>query len=1275
MRIIHALPLCLMAAMTTGLVPGLAQADTQADKGFLTSWLERNLSGAGRTVTIDGFRGLLSSQASLDQMTIADGQGVWLTLKDVTLDWSQAALLTGRVSVTALTAGEIDLDRLPASEAETSLPSPEAKPFSLTLPDLPVSVEIKTIEARKLVLGPTILGQPVEASIAADLSLSGGTGATHLTLQRSDSGPAGKVTLTASYSNETQTLALALEAAEAQGGIAASLLHMPGAPATSLSLSGDGPLSHFAAKLSLATDGQTRLAGTLQQKDDAQGNRSFSALLAGDPTPVFLPDYASFFGPNVALQVNGRRLESGALQLDKLAVQSQALNLEGSLNLAADGQPEKIALSGTLGLASGPVTLPLTTAEPVRLGHADLTLSYDRAQSPLWNFQSTINSLDSGSFQAGLLRLTASGQLQDKIFDGSLRFSALSLSPRDAGLAQALGKTLVGAGRFNWDPDTTQLKVSELSLTGPGLALQTSGEIGHWAEVQGNLSGHVDDLSRLSTLAGRPLTGAARFAFDGAASPASGAFDVTGTLQGHGLGLGQAEADALMAGDSTLGLSIRRDETGTAIRALDVSAASLAAHLAGSLASSGADLTGTLRFGDLSALGAGYGGSLNADLRFQGLAQKGSLTASAQGQDVKLGQAQADAMLAGSSQLILKADLDNGVVTLNEAEATTPRGKVTLTGTASASQSTLSADLTIPDLAPLGAGFAGSVAGQARFNGKPTAGAVTLALDAQNLALGQEEADRLLRGASKVSARLALTEDGIRLLGAEIANPQLTGKANGDLQGSEAKLELSARLSNLGLLYPEFPGPVTVSGTVAQGKAGTSLDLQAKGPGQIDAKVSGSISADYSQADLRVAGTATAALANAFIAPRSIAGGLRFDLALKGPLALNSLSGPVSLSKGRLADPSLGFGLANLQATVTLGNGRAQIAATSDVSTGGSIAVKGGMGLSAPYSADLTIDANRAKLRDPDLYSTTVDGRLTFRGPAMGGATIAGTLSLDRTEIRIPSGSGAADGGLPGLKHRHEPSAVRATRLRAGEDGSSASGGASRAYPLNVTVLAPNQVFIRGRGLDAELGGSITLRGTTAAIAPNGAFNLIRGRLDILGKRMVLTEAQFQLQGALVPYVDVSASVDSDDITATVQIEGEATNPTVSFTSSPELPQEEVLSHLLFNQSLTNVTPFQAAQLASAVSTLAGRGGDGLVGSLRRKTGLDNLDVQSDGTGTSSLTAGKYLGDKTYSEVTVDQTGKSSISLNYDVARHITLKGHVDSEGSTSVGIYLKRDY
>ena len=282
-------------ALALGLMPFAALADSAADKDFLTTWLQDSLSGAGRVVTIEGFAGALSTQASLTQLTIADTQGVWLTLKDVTLDWSRSALLSGEINITSLSAGEIDLDRLPQGQPNASVSAVAAAPWSL--PELPVSIQIKSIVAQRLVLGPSVLGQAVVARLSADLTLSGGEGTAHLDLQRLDAGPQGRVLLTAEYANATQVLDLSLEAAEGAGGVAVSLLNIPQSPAAELKIEGHGPLAQFDASVALATNGQSRLAGLLTLADDTQGNRAFTAKLAGDLTPLFLPKYAAFSAP------------------------------------------------------------------------------------------------------------------------------------------------------------------------------------------------------------------------------------------------------------------------------------------------------------------------------------------------------------------------------------------------------------------------------------------------------------------------------------------------------------------------------------------------------------------------------------------------------------------------------------------------------------------------------------------------------------------------------------------------------------------------------------------------------------------------------------------------------------------------------------------------------------------------------------------------------------------------------------------------------------------
>lgn len=111
------------------------------DRGFLTRLLERNLSDAGRQVVIEGFNGALSSRATFRRITIADDNGVWITLNDGAIQWNRAALLRGRIEIAELAAREILLPRLPVTQ---QAPSPEAREFEFALPELPVGNQHRT---------------------------------------------------------------------------------------------------------------------------------------------------------------------------------------------------------------------------------------------------------------------------------------------------------------------------------------------------------------------------------------------------------------------------------------------------------------------------------------------------------------------------------------------------------------------------------------------------------------------------------------------------------------------------------------------------------------------------------------------------------------------------------------------------------------------------------------------------------------------------------------------------------------------------------------------------------------------------------------------------------------------------------------------------------------------------------------------------------------------------------------------------------------------------
>lgn len=1166
---------CLFAA-----APAFAQED---DESYLAGFLEDNLSEAGRTITINGFEGALSSRAAIDSLLIADDEGVWITLNGIVLDWSRSSLLSGEVEITELSAEEIIVARLPQAE-DSALPDPEAKGFSL--PELPVSVNIGKIAADRILLEAPVIGTRIEGSLDAAMSLAGGEGVATLDLLRKDDGPEGRITLDASYSNANRSLQLSLTAVEGAGGIAANLIGLPGAPSVALSVDGQGPFEDFATDIRLTTDDVDRLTGRVNIAAVAGQGTRFAADLKGDLAPLFLPQYAEFFGPAVALRADGARSSSGRLVLDAFALTTRSLSLEGSAALAADGLPEKLRLRGDLVSPDGsPVLLPLAGDVETRVTGARITLDYSGLNDAGWRGAFVLDGLDRPDFKAERLTIDGSGRIgrtaAGRSFGATVRYAATGLLPQDADLATALGRSVQGRLKAHWLEGSGVLSIPELDLTADSFDARISAKIDGLQDAfttSGRLQINAADLSRFAGLVGRPLEGAGVISLEGSGSRLSGFFDLVGIVEGQGLGIGIDQIDRLLDGQSRATLSVKRDDTGTFLRSMELSAKTLRLTGSGTLSSKGSDLKASLDFTDISALDPGYRGALRFDAGFSGTPEDGTLTLSGTGDGLRIGQA---------------------------------------------------------------------------------------------------EIDRLLAGQSDLAARLALSDGAIRIETATLANPQLKADVSGRIAGAVRELTVAARLADLALLVPEFPGPLTLSGTAVQDETGFDLDLRGTGPGQVDARVEGRVSNSFAQADLALSGTGQAALANIFLDPRAISGPVGFDLRLNGPIRLSSLSGRISMSGGRLTDPNLGFALERIEAVGNLSSGQVRIAATTQLSTGGRIRLDGPIDLAAPNSAELALQLDRLRLVDPELYETFASGSLTIVGPLAGGALIAGRIDLSDTEIRVPSSGFGSASGLAKLRHAGEPAAVRETRRKAGllGDGSSERAGDGPAYGLDVLISAPSRVFVRGRGIDAELGGALQLSGTTRNVIPSGGLTLIRGRLDILGKRLVLQSADLTLEGSFVPELLISASNESDGVVSFVTIDGPANDPAVSFSSTPELPQEEVLARLLFGRGLESISALQAAQLASAVAVLAGRSGEGVIGKLRKGFGLDDLDVTTSEDGTAALRAGKYLSENVYTEVEVDQGGQSRINLNLDLRPGVTVKGRVGADGETGIGLFLEKDY
>jgi translocation and assembly module TamB len=210
--------------------------------------------------------------------------------------------------------------------------------------------------------------------------------------------------------------------------------------------------------------------------------------------------------------------------------------------------------------------------------------------------------------------------------------------------------------------------------------------------------------------------------------------------------------------------------------------------------------------------------------------------------------------------------------------------------------------------------------------------------------------------------------------------------------------------------------------------------------------------------------------------------------------------------------------------------------------------------------------------------------------------------------------------------------------------------------------------------LDVELGGRVKLTGPITGIRPVGGFKLIRGRLSINGQRIVFTEGEVTLVGDLDPMVHLVATSEGTDITVFVTVEGRVSDPKITFSSQPQLPQDEVLARLIFNRSVNDLSAFQIAQLAAAVAELAGGSNTSLLGNLRKATGLDDLDVVTNEKGQTAVRAGRYIQDNIYLGVEAGAQGDTKGTVNLDITKHLKAKGALGTSDS-SLGLFYEKDY
>ncbi len=543
-----------------------------------------------------------------------------------------------------------------------------------------------------------------------------------------------------------------------------------------------------------------------------------------------------------------------------------------------------------------------------------------------------------------------------------------------------------------------------------------------------------------------------------------------------------------------------------------------------------------------------------------------------------------------------------------------------------------------------------------------------------------------LTGELRQDATAAVIEADLTAVELGSILPDLRGRVTGrvSVRGAGDDLAGSANVTLAQLRSIDAPRGVAVDGTINATLAGDSLRIQAEAADGTDVRATADVTlpVEATAAPLRLAIARTREMSgtvaiNGQVQPiwdvfmggeRSLAGQVDGQATLAGTLNAPRINGRLNLAQGTFRDNGTGVGLNGLTLASRFDDTTALIETfNANDGSGGTVSGDGRIGLRQGSGSSLELVLTRFRIIDNDIAQARASGPITVTRAEDGNILLAGPIDIDeaRIEANPPGSNGIVRMDVVEIN-------------RPGGDPETEEADARTSGPqinMNIQLRSPGgDVRVVGRGLNVELGVNATVTGSIAAPVLSGTARIVRGDYEFAGKRFV-----FDPRGTIALSTDpnrirlnLSAVREDPALTATIRVTGTAASPEIALTSVPDLPQDEILSQVLFGRSASQLSGFEAAQLAAGVASLAGGGGFDVIGNLRELAGLDRLSFGGEASGLT-VAGGRYLTDDIYLEVIGGGEGGAAVNVEWQVRRNLTVSSKFGGQGDASISIRWRR--
>ena len=518
----------------------------------------------------------------------------------------------------------------------------------------------------------------------------------------------------------------------------------------------------------------------------------------------------------------------------------------------------------------------------------------------------------------------------------------------------------------------------------------------------------------------------------------------------------------------------------------------------------------------------------------------------------------------------------------------------------------------------------------------------------------------------------------------------LGGKASGSLTyrqpdngapTGKADLRISG-LTRSGLVLASRPIDVGVAAVLSAERAGIRAIAVSGGKeiGRVQARLvpdnRGDLLARLSNASvegqLRYSGSADTLWRLTGVNSFDVSGPIMLGADVSGRVNQPLIRGQLRTDNARIESPVTGLELTNVKASGRFAGGSRFTLDSFSAVAGkeGSISGSGSFDLASAngFGIDLALNAQQASILARDDLAATVTGPIRIQSDGDGGL-ISADLTLNRSRYRL--GRSSAAQAVPRLKVREVNGFADAA----------AAGRRASPWRLAIKARADDRVTVTGLGLTSEWRANLQIGGSAYSPVLSGRADLLNGDYEFAGRQFDVTRGSIRFQGEDPPdpVVDITAEGDTQGLNASIRVTGTGLRPDIRFASTPTLPEDELLSRLLFGTSITNLSAPEALQLGAAVASLR-NGGNGLnpINALRKAVGLDRLRILPADTITgqkTAIAAGKYLSRRAFVELVTDGQGYSATRAEFQVTRWLSILSSISTIGRQSAAIRVSRDY